>query len=323
MNSVLVAMFDSQQAAASARERLISAGFPEGSVTLTGAEPSSVSSSATWPSVQSTGEEKGPIARFFDHIFGDDDDVSTRSGYTETYNEAFRRGSYGVTVTSSSDQQSHEAETILNECGAIDIDEKAQAWRNEGWSGGTATALQTDAASATPLQDAGTTRKLQEVQEELKVGKRAVSKGSVRVFSRTSEVPVEETVRLREEHAQIQRVAVDRPATEADLATAFKEGSIEVREMDEEAVVSKTARVTGEVEIGKTATEREETIRDTVRQTKVDVEQVAASTGAVQADALRSNDPARDPTVLSNAGSGNPAGSTMGKQPSISQREGR
>ena len=323
MNSVLVAMFDSQQAAASARERLISAGFPEGSVTLTGGEPSSMSSSTSSPSVQSTGEEKGPIARFFDSIFGNDDDVSTRSGYTETYNEAFRRGSYGVTVTSSSDQQSQEAETILNDCGAIDIDEKAQAWRNEGWSGGSATAMQTGAPSATPLQDAGTTRKLQEVQEELKVGKRAVSRGSVRVFSRTSEVPVEETVRLREEHAQIQRVAVDRPATEADLATAFKEGSIEVREMDEEAVVSKTARVTGEVEVGKTATEREETIRDTVRQTKVDVEQVAAGTGAVQADTLRSNDPASDPTLLSNAGSGQPAGNTLGKQPSVLQRDGR
>ncbi len=47
--------------------------------------------------------------------------------------------------------------------------------------------------------------------------------------------------------------------------------------MGEEAVVSKTARVTGEVEVGKTATEREETIRDTVRQTKVEVEKIAAA----------------------------------------------
>ena len=49
-----------------------------------------------------------------------------------------------------------------------------------------------------------------------------------------------------------------------------------MRETGEEAVVSKTARVTGEVEVGKTATEREETIRDTVRQTKVEVEKIAA-----------------------------------------------
>ena len=49
--------------------------------------------------------------------------------------------------------------------------------------------------------------------------------------------------------------------------------------MGEEAVVSKTARVTGEVEVGKTATEREETISDTVRKTKVDVEQLGTGTG--------------------------------------------
>ena len=92
------------------------------------------------------------------------------------------------------------------------------------------------------------------------------------------EVPVTETVRLREEHADVKRTALSTVLpTEADFA-AFKEGSIEVREMAEEAVVSKTARVTGEVEIGKTATEREETIRDTVRKTKVDVEQIGADT---------------------------------------------
>ncbi len=62
-------------------------------------------------------------------------------------------------------------------------------------------------------------------------------------------------------------------STEADFA-AVKEGAIEVREMAEEPVVSKTSRVVGEVEIGKTATEREETVRGTVRKTRVDVEDI-------------------------------------------------
>ena len=126
----------------------------------------------------------------------------------------------------------------------------------------------------------GATRKLQEVQEELKVGKRAVARGGVRVFTRLTEVPVQESVTLREEHADIKRTAVDRVASAADLA-AFQEGSIEVREMSEEAVVSKTARVTGEVEVGKTATERTETINDTVRQTKVEVEKIAAEQASI------------------------------------------
>ena len=105
------------------------------------------------------------------------------------------------------------------------------------------------------------------------MGKRSVARGGVRVFSRMVETPVQETVSLREEHVDVQRRAVDRPATEADFA-AFKEGSVEVREMAEEAVVSKQARVVGEVDIGKTVTERDETVRGTVRETRVEVEQI-------------------------------------------------
>ena len=169
------------------------------------------------------------------------------------------------------------------------------------------------------MLEAGATKKLQEVEEELKVGKRAVAKGGVRIFSRMTEVPVAETVRLREEHASIQRTAVDRPATQADLA-AFKEGSIEVREMSEEAVVSKTARVTGEVEIGKTATEREETVRDTVRKTKVEVEQIdggkvsgkamGTSTAYAGSQAASSGSANRDP--LTGEPGAHPVGTAVG-----------
>jgi stress response protein YsnF len=116
-----------------------------------------------------------------------------------------------------------------------------------------------------------------------------------------TETPVEESVRLREERANVQRRAVDRPATEADLA-AFKEGSIEVREMSEEAVVSKSARVVGEVEIGKTATEREETVPDTVRKTKIDMEKI-------EGNEERRDRLTREP-ALSDAGSSQVAGST-------------
>ena len=277
MSSVLVGMFESQTAAAQARGKLMSAGFAASAVTLTGGGSSS-STTATPAGTVSSDEphETGAIGRFFDDLFGgDDQDDEARSGYTDTYNEAFKRGAYGVSVTTSDDAEADKAERILNDAGAVDIDEKAESWRKEGWTGGAAIPMGMTGSSAA-LQ-AGDTRKLQEVEEELKVGKRAVAKGGVRIFTRMTEVPVSETVRLREEHADVKRTAVNRPATEADFA-AFKEGSIEVREMAEEAVVSKTARVTGEVEIGKTATEREETIRDTVRKTKVDVEQLAGGT---------------------------------------------
>jgi stress response protein YsnF len=47
---------------------------------------------------------------------------------------------------------------------------------------------------------------------------------------------------------------------------------VEAQANSEEAVVSKTARVTGEVVVKKDAKQRTESVSDTVRSTKVDVE---------------------------------------------------
>jgi Domain of unknown function (DUF2382) len=55
---------------------------------------------------------------------------------------------------------------------------------------------------------------------------------------------------------------------------AFKEGTIEVTETHEEPVVNKQARVVEEVIIDKEASQRTQTVRDTVRRTEVDVEPV-------------------------------------------------
>ncbi len=112
------------------------------------------------------------------------------------------------------------------------------------------------------------------VAEELVVGKRTVDQGGVRVYRRVIEIPVDESVTLHDEHVNVQRTAVDRPVTEADLALQGAR-TIELTETAEEAVVSKTARVVEEVTVGKTESERIEHIHDTVRHTEVDVEELA------------------------------------------------
>jgi uncharacterized protein (TIGR02271 family) len=109
------------------------------------------------------------------------------------------------------------------------------------------------------------------IEEEVKVGKRTVPTGRVRVYSRVIEKPVEEKVSLREEHARVERRPVDRPATAADKE-AFRETSFEVRETAEEPVVSKEARVKEEVVVGKEATERTETIREKALRTDIKIE---------------------------------------------------
>lgn len=111
------------------------------------------------------------------------------------------------------------------------------------------------------------------VEEQIRIGKRAVETGGVRVRSRVEEVPVEESVRLREERVHVERRPANRPVTDAD-ARAMEGGEIEVTERSEEAVVAKRARVVEEVVVNKEVVERDEAVRDSVRRTEVEVEKL-------------------------------------------------
>ena len=109
------------------------------------------------------------------------------------------------------------------------------------------------------------------VEERLNVGKRMVDSGRVRVRSYAVEEAVSENVTLHDETVQVDRRVVDRAVAPGDEAL-FADKVIEATETREQAVVSKDARVVGEVGIRKDATQRTETISDTVRRTEVEVE---------------------------------------------------
>ena len=141
----------------------------------------------------------------------------------------------------------------------------------------TAAMAPTAAASARTRTVAGEDV-LQVVEERLDVGKRAVSRGKVRLHSYVVENQVSENVNLRDETVTVDRRVVDRPVA-ALGADAFQERTIEMEEFDEEAVVAKTAHVVEEIGIRKDVTDRVETVRDTVRSTKVDVEDTRTQTG--------------------------------------------
>jgi uncharacterized protein (TIGR02271 family) len=114
------------------------------------------------------------------------------------------------------------------------------------------------------------------VQESLEVGKRDVERGKVRVYNRITSKEVEEKVGLRHERIQVQRRAIDHLVEAEAIEELFKERSFEVREVDEEPVISKVARVLEEVVVRKDVAERVHTIRDTVRRSDVEVEQLHA-----------------------------------------------
>lgn len=118
------------------------------------------------------------------------------------------------------------------------------------------------------------TERLREIEEHLQVGKRDVVRGGVRVHQVVDTDTQTETLRLREEHVTVDRTNVNRPLTGAEADAAFEEKSIEMVERGEEAVVSKEAVVTGEVTLRKDVDEREETVSDQVRRTRVEVEDI-------------------------------------------------
>ena len=113
----------------------------------------------------------------------------------------------------------------------------------------------------------------QSVEEELRVGKEQTTAGK-RLVSSVSEREVEKPVTLREEEVEVERRGEDRRLNPGEADRAFREETVEVSATSERPVVSKEARVTGEVALRKRTGEREEVVRDTLRRKDVDVETV-------------------------------------------------
>jgi uncharacterized protein (TIGR02271 family) len=115
-----------------------------------------------------------------------------------------------------------------------------------------------------------------EVEEQLSVRKGKAVTGGVRVTSSVRERPVEATVSLREEQVEVERRPADRKLKPEEAEAAFAEKTVEMLGTSEEVEVGKEAHVVEEVALGKRVEEREETVRDTLRRTEVEVEEIGA-----------------------------------------------
>ncbi|MGI4898344.1 MAG: YsnF/AvaK domain-containing protein, partial [Janthinobacterium lividum] len=197
------------------------------------------------------------VGGFFSNLFGTNDDDADR------YTEVGRKGAI-VTVHAKTSDEAENAAKILDNYGAIDVNERAEEYRKSSGISG---------AASIPSNVTGTTDadSIKIIEEKMQVGKREVETGGVRLRSRIVEQAVQEDVRLRSERVRVERTNVSRPATEADLA-AFKDATITMKETAEIPVVSKEAFVTGEVSLGKEVEETSQTVQGTVRKTEVDTE---------------------------------------------------
>jgi uncharacterized protein (TIGR02271 family) len=256
----ITALFEDRADAVDAVERLVAAGIPRNDISL-------VEGSGAVTSGTVRHQEMG----FWDSL----KDLFLPEEDRSTYAEGLRRGGHLVAARVS-DAFYETALDILDDEGTVDVEERATAWKQEGWTGHIhmpATAPLSVTGSAGTGSVAGRTAGEREevipvVEEQLKVGKRDVDLGRVRVRSYVVEEPVSEDVTLRTERVTVERRTVDRPATGGEI----REHTIDIEERGEEAVVSKDARVKEELVVKRDVDERTETVADTVKRTEVEIE---------------------------------------------------
>ena len=205
-----------------------------------------------------------------------------------------------------SDELEAAAADILEGSEPIDLDHRRASWRQEGWADYQAAAPASAAyGEGSGLAEVGTTvsaegalagtgpgygeaatrpamesrdripgsgdeEVIQAAEEQLRVGKREVGRGGVRVRSYVTERPVEEQVELRQERVTVERRPVDRELApgEACVPGAHDRGG-------------RARRGGGGLEDGagdrgdrpaQGRRARTETVRDTVRKQEVEVE---------------------------------------------------
>jgi len=267
-SSQIVAMFETYEQARSARDGLIATGVDRSRTELLDRSAAHDDASFSYER-----NEEGLWAAIKNFFMPDAE--------SHLYAEGIGRG-YAMLVVRGTNSDYDAIISVLESYDPIDVDAHAAEWRQTGWSGTYAgqVAMQTPQPTAefSPAPSTAATMPGREevipvYEEQLRVGKREVGRGSVRVRSYVIEMPVQEQVSLREEQVQVERRAVDRPVTATDVgAGAFKERTIEVTATAEEAVIAKDTRVKEEIVVRKEEQDRTQTVSDTVRRTEVEVE---------------------------------------------------
>lgn len=132
---IVTAFFDNRDDALRAMDRLSAIGLPDDALRLTEGDD---------PAAPGTDRNRGFLEALHDLFFPHDDHAA--------YAEGLSRGGHLLTVRRLSDDLHDTVVDILDDEGAIDIDERAASWRNEGWR----SASITEGPAATGTVDSGT-----------------------------------------------------------------------------------------------------------------------------------------------------------------------
>lgn len=198
----LTAMFDSRADAETARDRLAATGISNDDVTIL--DQGSIGGAAG----HETHAHRSLWAEF-KALFRDDE---------HSYAEGLRRGGYLLTARVD-DAAVDRAVDILDDEGTVDLDQRTETWRSEGWTGGSAAGaagagLGIDRGVDDRRNDLSTGRS--RVQDDADgslsrppVGNRETIRGGVRVRSYIVDEPSRDDVRRRDDRADSTPMGAD------------------------------------------------------------------------------------------------------------------
>ena len=167
MANAVVTVFDEYDEAQSTVNELLVAGFDKNEVRLS-AEQESASAN-----LEQDREPEAGLKGFFNRLFGTDERDDLR-----VYDEAVRHGNYVVTAIAATDEKSEIASEVMSHHHPLDLDERSSEWLgSEAQESGGISAGQ-------PLFETDESRSIPVIEEEVKIGKREVQRGGVRIFQR-------------------------------------------------------------------------------------------------------------------------------------------
>jgi len=280
----LVAVYASRAAAERVRDNLVECGVAQADIALS---PDTQLMPA--PAEHETNHS------WWDWLFGSDVPDRDRTTYRDTLGR--ERTAVSVHLRDGAEQRT-TVENLMHDAGALEFSGSEESLGGEASTTGAATGLSSveqpverraAPPAASPVQESVVERGPQATpvaageagethiplaREELVVGKQQTERRvHVRVYPVTR--PVEESVRLRDERVVIERRPVrgDAMSGNAGAPDLSAPRDVEIVERHEEPVASKRKTATEEVVVRKDVDERTETVRDTVTETKADVDQ--------------------------------------------------
>jgi uncharacterized protein (TIGR02271 family) len=265
----LVAVYDTPPHAEAAVKALKAAGFDESDISVFDSARLKAGRTSLSPGVKEAG--------LWHRLFGTD----VHEHEANIYGQTVEDGGVVISVRVPESEVAH-ASAVLNIHRPVDVHDRAV-------TSGIAQAAHVEAVekklAALPLADeqqvavspklaAAQPDVLRLAEEHLEVGKEMHETGRTRVRRFVTEREVAQDVTLHEEHAEVLRKAVSDPTFVGEIDWA--DGTIEIIETAEHALVNKTARVVEEVGLKKIGSDHVETIRDKLRRQQVEIERLGA-----------------------------------------------